>query len=336
MKNLFLFILLFITLSGTAQTDYFVKANTELENKEELRLTEEEQFLKSNFPFIKISDWSPGMRFTIVPNYIMDDNRLMIYPVIDNIYTSTGIKQNDFVGKIFTLKDVVEMRVDDYKGNSMRIRLIFQSDNSEYYYEIVGTRDSLRKSKVSSDFIFGMAYLNEIDTARSTLIGKKVYMLKKEWLKESEKNIKGEVVEMKKLVPVTITNIGISNVYGCVKVVFKYNNSEFFVNVRLSGINSESGYIRNGSGWNAEWYLFEDIFKFKNPKTSYPNISAQHWQLIQQSRVVRGMSKEACLLSWGKPNDVNKTTGSYGVHEQWVYYGNYLYFENGKLTTIQD
>ena len=51
-----------------------------------------------------------------------------------------------------------------------------------------------------------------------------------------------------------------------------------------------------------------------------------------------GMSKEDVLASkWGRPESVNKTTGSYGTHEQWVYGGrNYLYFENGVLTTIQN
>jgi hypothetical protein len=41
--------------------------------------------------------------------------------------------------------------------------------------------------------------------------------------------------------------------------------------------------------------------------------------------------------SWGKPRSINRTTNRYGVSEQWVYgYGDYLYFENGKLSTIQN
>lgn len=51
-----------------------------------------------------------------------------------------------------------------------------------------------------------------------------------------------------------------------------------------------------------------------------------------------GMSKQDVLdSSWGKPYDINTSTGSWGVHEQWVYGGgNYLYFENGILTSIQN
>ena len=59
--------------------------------------------------------------------------------------------------------------------------------------------------------------------------------------------------------------------------------------------------------------------------------------LILQGKIRIGMSKEMCREAWGGPESINKTTGSYGSHEQWVYgIGNYLYFENGKLTTIQN
>ena len=51
-----------------------------------------------------------------------------------------------------------------------------------------------------------------------------------------------------------------------------------------------------------------------------------------------GMSSQNALdSSWGKPQKINRTTGSFGVHEQWVYGGGgYLYFENGILRTIQN
>ena len=48
-------------------------------------------------------------------------------------------------------------------------------------------------------------------------------------------------------------------------------------------------------------------------------------------------SEEVRGSSWGKPDSINTTTTKYGTREQWVYgIGNYLYFENGKLTAIQN
>lgn len=45
-----------------------------------------------------------------------------------------------------------------------------------------------------------------------------------------------------------------------------------------------------------------------------------------------GMAKD----SWGAPEDINRTVTAYGVHEQWVYPGVYLYFDGGVLTSFQD
>lgn len=60
-------------------------------------------------------------------------------------------------------------------------------------------------------------------------------------------------------------------------------------------------------------------------------------QQIIDGRVWIGMTSEMALESVGKPNDINRSVGSWGVHEQWVYGDRvYLYFENGKLTSWQD
>lgn len=52
-----------------------------------------------------------------------------------------------------------------------------------------------------------------------------------------------------------------------------------------------------------------------------------------------GMTKEIVIneTNWGKPQYINRTTTRYGIDEQFVYSDyRYLYFKNGKLTTIQD
>jgi hypothetical protein len=57
-------------------------------------------------------------------------------------------------------------------------------------------------------------------------------------------------------------------------------------------------------------------------------------------RVRMGMTTEQAVAGWGRPQDINRTSYSFGVHEQWVYgeYGErgFLYFEDGILTTIQN
>lgn len=64
---------------------------------------------------------------------------------------------------------------------------------------------------------------------------------------------------------------------------------------------------------------------------------ATNAKLIVERKVKIGWSKALCKAAWGEPEKINTTTGSWGTHEQWVYGDNsYLYFENGKLTSIQN
>lgn len=58
-------------------------------------------------------------------------------------------------------------------------------------------------------------------------------------------------------------------------------------------------------------------------------------------RLVRGMTEEQVIATIGYPNDINRSTGEWGVHEQWIYGGligraRYFYFENGILTSWQN
>jgi len=54
--------------------------------------------------------------------------------------------------------------------------------------------------------------------------------------------------------------------------------------------------------------------------------------------VTIGMSQRDALdSSWGKPEHINTTTTASGTSSQWVYgSGNYLYFTDGVLTSIQN
>lgn len=88
----------------------------------------------------------------------------------------------------------------------------------------------------------------------------------------------------------------------------------------------------------------EDVFECDNSTSIFTSSFADkkmakygitNWNLILNGRVKIGWTKEMCKLSWGEPNDINSTLTSRSKHEQWVYEDNYLYFDNGILTTIQ-
>ncbi len=67
-----------------------------------------------------------------------------------------------------------------------------------------------------------------------------------------------------------------------------------------------------------------------------PKLKKKFKDAISEGSVILGMTKEMVIASVGYPNDINRTVGSWGVHEQWVYYSYYLYFENDILTSWQD
>ena len=59
---------------------------------------------------------------------------------------------------------------------------------------------------------------------------------------------------------------------------------------------------------------------------------------IAERKIYIGMNAEQVRLAWGKPYKINISTGVWGEHEQWVMHeegSTYLYFQNGKLTSIQ-
>jgi len=69
---------------------------------------------------------------------------------------------------------------------------------------------------------------------------------------------------------------------------------------------------------------------------AHPKLTSKKKNLILEGRICRGMTKDEVRASWGEPSDINRSAGSWGVHEQWVYGRQYLYFEDGKLTSWQN
>jgi hypothetical protein len=71
-------------------------------------------------------------------------------------------------------------------------------------------------------------------------------------------------------------------------------------------------------------------------------LDAQETKRIKAERRKNGVSigmtmEEVQDSSWGKPQSINRSTYSTHTREQWVYGGrNYLYFDNGVLTSIQN
>jgi hypothetical protein len=71
------------------------------------------------------------------------------------------------------------------------------------------------------------------------------------------------------------------------------------------------------------------------------NIKAKKWpadieKAVIDKKIRLGMTDEQVRMAWGKPETVNRSVGSWGRHEQWVYGSTYLYFENDLLKSYQE
>lgn len=75
-------------------------------------------------------------------------------------------------------------------------------------------------------------------------------------------------------------------------------------------------------------------------REKYPNAENVVLYKIKNGNIAVGMTQWMVIDAWGKPNDINTTTTEYGSSEQWVYRtgsydAKYVYFEDGKVETIQ-
>lgn len=74
----------------------------------------------------------------------------------------------------------------------------------------------------------------------------------------------------------------------------------------------------------------EKAKKIANLKKKFTDYEVE---AIMSNQIYIGMSEEALIESWGKPDHINEDVGAWGVHKQYVYWGDYVYIENGKISS---
>jgi len=67
-----------------------------------------------------------------------------------------------------------------------------------------------------------------------------------------------------------------------------------------------------------------------------PQWSKEIKNTIKAEKIKMGMTSNQAMASWGYPDRINESIGSWGKDEQWIYNDRYyLYFRNGKLSSMQ-
>ena len=71
-------------------------------------------------------------------------------------------------------------------------------------------------------------------------------------------------------------------------------------------------------------------------KSYIKKYGAETYAKLKEGRRWLGMTKEMAIIAFGYPISDNRSVGSWGVHNQWVYDNMNLYFEDGVLASWQD
>ncbi len=121
-----------------------------------------------------------------------------------------------------------------------------------------------------------------------------------------------------------VSNFDKGDTWKCVDVTIE---EEFFkLAFVLENNTGEQIPISVDQALTTRWILPEKYAK---------KIDDDKWKLILDEKVAIGMTKEMCRLAWGEPKEINETITASGKTEQWIYNGNYLYFDKGILIAIQ-
>lgn len=156
--------------------------------------------------------------------------------------------------------------------------------------------------------------------ARNLYRGKKLYNFGERLFRDEN----DQLIWLDNITPFELDSISINYIsedIQNVNITLRYNSGYVKFSSHIDIISGKISYI-------------DKHFIIGNPYKKYPSV--KNWQLVKKGKVRLGMSKQEATLSWGKPKDINRTQTYNGTHEQWVYDDGYLYFENGKLTAIQD
>ncbi|WP_158824729.1 hypothetical protein [Mucilaginibacter lacusdianchii] len=185
--------------------------------------------------------------------------------------------------------------------------------------------------QLSDNIAPGLIPLYEIEAAKLAYLNKIIWAKKRLFKVHSGKLVrKIGVYEPVKVVNVIASEESYTPVRLTLKTV-KGETGTF--DVDISGTNT------NNAGSDLEIVqnrTFKEVFYTDNPRLQY-HLSPAMWKIIEKGQIYLGIPSAAVRVLKGEPNTINTTTTYYGIHEQWVYGNNeYYYFENGKLTVVQN
>ncbi len=157
-----------------------------------------------------------------------------------------------------------------------------------------------------------------IDSVAHRLVGKHLYIIAQRRMTWPE----GAVITPRRYVGVTVRDVRGGTAELPVIVVIEPDDAPGTL---------QAVYMTLGDGATAT-RNFDKVFALDNPRSRYPRIEDEVWQLICDGKIRLGMTPDECRLSLGAPTEYIKVPSTAGMVERWTYPdGVFLIFEDGVL-----
>lgn len=154
-----------------------------------------------------------------------------------------------------------------------------------------------------------------VERAKAEMAGRELYIATPQWY-----DPEGNATTGIKYARVKITDVVSGNKVYSIKVMFEYDGKPFSLYMSLA----------NDAVTNRR---FSNLFARTDPHQSYPQITDEHWAMIQRGLINDDMTRDECRLALGAPASINKSPSYQGLREVWQYSdGRYLIFIDGILT----
>ena len=265
--------------------------------------------------------------FSRYPNHIFDGSNKDIYKPLDNGHTSNF---NLIGNKKYYVSRVLSFNNSDSKN--IYFELICENGDTVYYDYSNDTWQDFDEKFIVNGYYEKM---KKKLVGRNFILTDNPYYIDKYYSGIRSIDTREEIKDIPE-----------GSLWKCIDVGMDKNNLRKLIAI-LENKNLGIGYALTSDFYSLNGSLskfidkeYSDLQKRKEIKKrqlilkKYGKINAD---LIRRNFVKIGWTEDMCVYSWGKPSDINRTITKYGINEQWVYDDNrYLYFENGKLTSIQD
>lgn len=239
MKKLLMGTLLaFVALTVQGQNDYIVKTKgakktVAVEETVAEPVTGQEEvhdFLSQYFRYVSMCDWTPGMRFMVIP-----EKKDMVIKTFAEAGTGVMVSSMSLKHKIMVYSG------HDNKAGGLHERVNFHCEDNgkDYYFEV--------PTASFDDYCYGksgvptLAYLGDVDIARQVLMDKMVFTVGDEYYVDTEVDGDGYTVltDIKPGTEVKIVAIGVGTRSFPVKIIVEDDKErQFFQYVAISRTNS--------------------------------------------------------------------------------------------------